>query len=73
MLFSVIFSITAIINAIVYIYIKAKDFSIIQKNQIFKRAFQSGVSLGKEIENTVNDVKIKSGKTGTLRQWSFSV
>jgi hypothetical protein len=73
MLLSVIFSITAIINAIVYIYIKAKDFSIIQKNQIFKRAFQSGVSLGKEIENTVKEGKTKSEKTGRLIGAIFAV
>jgi hypothetical protein len=45
----------------------------IQKNQIFKRAFQSGVSLGKEIENTVKEGKTKSEKTGRLIGAIFAV
>lgn len=66
MLFGTIFFIIATINAFVYLYATMKDYSIIKKNQSFKRVFAQGMNLGKEIETTVKEGKTKPEKVGKL-------
>jgi hypothetical protein len=66
MLFGIIFSIFAVINALVYLYVYAKELSLMKKKHLFKQAFQKGSNLGKDIETNINESATKSQKAGKI-------
>ncbi len=63
---NIVFIILTSINALIYIYVLAKDLVLLKEQQLLQKAFNKGASFAKEIEDDILSEKDKATKSGKI-------